>query len=342
MRCASLRPPGPLPTLALRERCVNEAESSQARVFVGADRSQLMAVRVLEFSIARRTKMPVVVRSMHDLALPSPKDARQQQRTGFSFTRFAIPELAGYQGRALYLDADMLVLRDLRELYDLPFNGAKVLIQDEPPQFATHWGGGKRIKQCSVMLLDCAALGWLATDIIAGLDGQYTYEQLIYDLCILKEQEVGFSVPFEWNSLETYEPGRTGLIHYTDMSTQPWVSARNPNGFLWINEVRAMLDAGALTLNEIQEEVRLGFFRPSILLEIQDAEANIPPSAARTAAYEAHDRRASFAAHASVRAAQRERLAANASRNPARVLSSFGKRAWARIQRESKALLGLR
>src|SRR5262245_2056561 len=100
---------------------------TEARVFVGADRSQALGVKVLEFSIKRRTDMPVTVRSMHDLDLPEPADVRQSKRTGFSFTRFAIPALAGRAGRALYLDADMLVLRDLRELYEMPFDGAKVL-----------------------------------------------------------------------------------------------------------------------------------------------------------------------------------------------------------------------
>ena len=37
------------------------------------------------------------------------------------------------------------------------------------------------------------------------------------------------------------------MIHYTDMDTQPWVSAVNRNGPLWLEEVRLMLDTGALT-----------------------------------------------------------------------------------------------
>ena len=66
-----------------------------ARIYVGTDRSQLLAVKVLEYSIKRHASIPVELTPMVDLALPEPKDPRQGKRTGFSFARFAIPELAG-------------------------------------------------------------------------------------------------------------------------------------------------------------------------------------------------------------------------------------------------------
>jgi len=293
---------------------VLDRDFDEARIFVGADRSQLLAVKVLEFSIKRRTEMAVAVRSMHDLDLPDPKDVRQGKRTGFSFTRFAIPKLAGYRGRALYLDADMLVLRDLRELYAIPFDGAKVHVQEELPDHARKPDKAaapkQRVKQCSVMLLDCAALDWEAERIIAGLDGDYTYEELMQQLCILKPEEVGYGVPFAWNSLETYEPGRTGLIHYTDMPTQPWVYAANRNGFLWLNEVRDMLAQGALARAEIEEEIRLGYFRPSLLQELEAGAREGPPTAAALADLNAVDARAGFVAHAEVQRRQQERKAA--------------------------------
>lgn len=319
-----------------------EADHSEARVFVGSDRSQLLAVKVLEYSIKRRTAMPVSVRSMHDLDLPDPNDIRQAKRTGFSFTRFAIPELAGRQGRALYLDADMLVLRDLAELYWQPFDGAKVQIQEDLPEAAQTKKQGapsKRIKQCSVMLLDCAALDWDARKIIAGLDGAYTYEELMYELCILQPEDIRYSVPFQWNSLETYEPGRTGLIHYTDMNTQPWVLATNANGFLWLNEVRAMLADGALSLDDVREEVRLGYFRPSLIEEVQAPPTDGPVSAADMARYKAIDERAGFKAHAEVYEHKRQRAAAVAAYNAKMGIAqesgiaSFGKRALRAIGR---------
>ncbi|MCJ7996415.1 glycosyl transferase family 8 [Rhizobium cremeum] len=295
----------------------NENDSDTAYIFVGSDRSQLLAVPVLEHSIKRHTSMNIKLRSMHDVVLPDPKDIRQGKRTGFSFTRFAIPQLMGYKGRAIYLDADMLVFRDFRELWNLPFNGAKVIIQEELPDQAQNQSKPgalkKRVKQCSVMLLDCEALSdWDPVKIIAGLDGQYTYQDLLYDMCILDESEINYGVPFEWNSLEHYEPNKTGLIHWTDMNTQPWVFANNPTGYLFLEEVRIMLENGSMKLSQIEEEVNLGYIRPSVIQEIKDAGAGpvraITPEQVKR--YEAIDAAAGFVKHKAVYEAARERAAA--------------------------------
>lgn len=286
---------------------------NQARIFVGSDRSQLLAVKVLEHSIRRHTDLPILMRSMHDLDLPQPNDLRQSARTGFSFTRFAIPDLAGHSGRAVYLDADMLVFRDFRELFELPFEGAKVIIQEELPETAQKPKTGappKRIKQCSVMLLDCAALDWRADEIIAGLGGRYTYEELLYHLCILSEEEIRYGVPFAWNSLEQYVPSVTGLIHYTDMFTQPWVNPDNANGYLWLNEVRMMLAEGELGWEAVKGEIDLGYFRPSLLEELAWPMQEGPPSAAEISRLKKIDADARYEAHWEVREQSRRRAQA--------------------------------
>ena len=243
------------------------------RVFVGADRSQQLAIAVLEHSIRRHTKEPVEVIPMVDLEVPVPVDPRNQARTGFSFSRFCIPKLAGYRGRAIYMDADMQVFKDIRELWELPFNGRKVLIQREVKHLDQTLklsnAPQKRIKQCAVMLLDCERLDWDVERIVAQLDaGDYGYESLMYELCVLAEEDVGYEVPFEWNSLEHFD-ANTRLIHYTDMGTQPWVSTRNPNANLWLDEVRQMLRSGLLSLEQVQVEIQAGYFRPSLLRDIR-------------------------------------------------------------------------
>ncbi|MBW4613061.1 MAG: glycosyltransferase [Desmonostoc vinosum HA7617-LM4] len=249
--------------------------SEQVRVYVGADRSQLLAVKVLEHSIKRCTKLNVEVYPMLDLPVKKPQDPRNWQRTGFSFSRFCIPELAGYTGKALYLDADMLVFQDIASLWNIPFDEAKVVIQEDIPiefQKTNQKVGAptKRIKQCSVMLLDCDRLDWKIENIIDELDQEkYDYEQLMYELCILNENsDIKYGIPFKWNSLEHYEQ-QTCLIHYTDMATQPWVSCQNQYGYLWFNELKLMLQNGSITWQEIIQEIDLGHFRPSLIRELK-------------------------------------------------------------------------
>ncbi len=244
------------------------------QIYVGLDRSQWLGFEVLAHSIRRHTQAAVSITPMMDLDVPVPRDPQQDQRTGFSFSRFCIPKVAGYRGKAIYMDADMLVFRDVRELWNLPFVGAKVLIQEDLTPYQAHTGGKRaspksRIKQCSVMSLDCARLDWEIEEIVEGLDrGAYDYEGLMYHLCLLKENEVAWRIPFRWNSLEHHDES-TCLIHYTDMPTQPWVSSLNKHGNLWIRELRLMLEAGKVSMDVLQKEVSKGYVRPSLLKELQ-------------------------------------------------------------------------
>lgn len=210
---------------------------------------------------------------MLDLPVPVPKDPRNGQRTGFSFSRFCIPKLAGYKGKAIYMDADMLVFRDIRELWEIPFDGAKIVIQKEVKfeDITTQKIGApkKRKKQCAVMLLDCERLDWEIAKIVADMDEEkYDYEQLMYDMCILDESEVKYGVPFEWNSLEHWDP-ETRLIHYTDVYTQPWTECGNKFGYLWFDEVRHMMAEKKLDEVTVQKDIDLGYFRPSLLRDIK-------------------------------------------------------------------------
>lgn len=243
------------------------------RVYVGVDRSQLLAVPVLEYSIKRHTTAKVEVIPMLDLPVPQPADPRNGQRTGFSFSRFCIPRLTGYQGKAIYMDADMLVMRDIRELWEIPFDGAKIVIQQEVKhaELSTQKVGAPKVrkKQCAVMLLDCGRLDWDIETIVRGMDqGLYDYDQLMSELILLNEEDVKYGVPFEWNSLEHLDKD-TRLIHYTDVYTQPWSACGNKHAWIWFAEVRRMLADGSLTEAQIYEEIKLGYFRPSLIKDIK-------------------------------------------------------------------------
>ena len=279
-------------------------------IFVGTDRSQLVAVAVLEHSIKRHTAHRVRLCPLIDLDLPEPRDIRNGSRTGFSFARFAIPELMGFEGRALYLDADMLVFRDIEALWRLPFGNAKVLIQgDMDARAALDRSGRPRTRQCSVMLMDCGRLKWDARSIIEGLDGRYDYDELLSQLCILEEADISESIPFRWNSLEHFDD-QTCLLHYTDMLTQPWVSSGNPLGRHWLNELHMMLEAGQMSWKMIDGEIEAGYFRPSLIPELRGLPTAAPWSAEAARYYDQIDQQAGFVKHAEAFRRKRERLKA--------------------------------
>lgn len=232
------------------------------RIYIGTDTTQMLAARVFAYSVRRHTTAPVVFDTMDSVTWPFPKDPKNQPLTNFSFHRFAIPRLAGYQGRALYVDADMIVFRDIRELWNIPFGEATVLYAPS--------SNPKRRKQFSVMLMDCARLRWDVAEIIGGMDaGRYDYQQLLGDLCIEPDAQVQDRIPPEWNALDLYSPGKTGLLHYTHMETQPWVSRRHRHGGLWVAYLRDAIADGEVSLDEVAEAVGQGFFRPSLLRQVQ-------------------------------------------------------------------------
>lgn len=236
---------------------------SPVRVYVGTMEDQMLSVKVLEYSIRKHASMTVEVFPLHraPIEMPTPKDAANAPRTPFSFQRFLIPELAGHKGRAIYVDSDMQLFRDIRALWTQPFDGADLLAVTKP-------GDSERRPQFSVMLLDCAALRWDIKEIIGKLDsGELTYARLMYDMAVARSVRARISPA--WNSLEAYEPGRTALVHYTDMPTQPWVSRDNPIGYLWVRDLLEAIDRGVITKEYVAEHVARGWVRPSLLYQIE-------------------------------------------------------------------------
>lgn len=234
------------------------------RIFVAATPAEWLPQKVLEFSIREKTQCKVELFPLYkferDYALP--KEPRNRPRTPFSFQRFLIPEICGYAGRAIYMDADMQVFKNIEDLWSIPFNGKA--IQTVRP------ASDGRKGQFSVMLMDCAALNWRIDDIVCQLDkGDLTYEQLMYEMRVAPS--IGKDISSEWNTLERYE-NRTSLLHYTDMNIQPWISIKNPLGALWVKCLRRAIAENFITINELQREIDMRHVRPSLITQIESGQ----------------------------------------------------------------------
>lgn len=251
---------------------------SPVRVYVGTGPEQMLAVKVLEYSIRKHASMTVELFPLNvagaGIEIPRPKDAENAPRTPFSFQRFLIPQLAGQRGRAIYFDSDMQLFSDIRRLWTMPLDGADLLAarsrdeSDRKPQF-------------SVMLLDCGALGWDIRNIVARLDsGELNYARLMFEMAVAKN--IRADIGPEWNSLEYYEEGKTCLLHYTDMTIQPWVSRENPLGHLWVRDLIEAVDSGFIPLDYVKDHVARGWVRPSLLYQLEhrlEDSAVLPPEA---------------------------------------------------------------
>ncbi|TVP61639.1 MAG: glycosyl transferase [Leptolyngbya sp. LCM1.Bin17] len=249
------------------------------KVYVGTQVEQMLTVKVLEYSIQKYTQHPVAVIPLFaaveaaGIEIPVPTNPHLRPRTPFSFQRFAIPQLNGYEGRAIYLDSDMQVFRDIQELWTWDFAGADVLSVYEPP-------GSGRPPQFSVMVLNCQQLRWHVADLIHQLEaGRWTYQQFILEMA--PADMVAAVLPTEWNDLERFVPGKTALVHYTDMNKQPWLNGRrNPLASLWCQDLLEAVEGGHISRDYVATEVQKGHVRPSLLHQIDHNIADplqLPP-----------------------------------------------------------------
>lgn len=133
--------------------------------------------------------------------------------TPFSGLRWAVPALCGREGKAIYLDSDMLVLGDIAELWsqEIP-SGRLALVKGE----------GAKLRTC-VMLMDCHRLGyWLppTRDIKSRADGSFFNDRLA------AQPELTGQIEGLWNCVDL--KGCAGLndpalrlVHYSSIAHQP-------------------------------------------------------------------------------------------------------------------------
>jgi hypothetical protein len=205
----------------------------------------------------------------------------------FTPVRFAIPGLLGYEGLALVTDPDVFAVGDVAELFTRDLQAKAIWCRPRP--------GYHKITDplaTSVMLLDCARLKhWrFADDLEALWDHKVDY----LDWINLKRENletIGLLEP-EWNDFDHLTPG-TKLLHNTKRRTQPWktglpidftfkergllnfalpiVRKLAPNYMRHPDQrqeayfyalLADALDAGAVTREQVEREVRLGHVRP--------------------------------------------------------------------------------
>lgn len=233
------------------------------RIYVGAQQEQALALKVLEYSIRKHASMSVSVvplfKALADagIEVATPQDSAHRPRTPFSFQRFSIPAIKGRTGRAIYLDSDMQVFKDIKDLWTWRFDGADVLAVNE------RTGSGRR-PQFSVMVLDCEALAWDVNHLIREFESdRWTYEEFVHDMA--PANNISTVLPPEWNHLEYHREGETALTHYTDMDTQPWLSCDNVLGHLWCQDLFDAIERGDITKEDVRRDIDKGWVRPSLM-----------------------------------------------------------------------------
>ena len=87
-------------------------------IFIGYDSREAVAYHVCANSIIRHSSKPV---SFIPLALKNLQEYEEKHTDGsnqFIYSRFLVPWLMGFIGRAVFIDGDMIVRGDIVELYE--------------------------------------------------------------------------------------------------------------------------------------------------------------------------------------------------------------------------------
>ena len=189
--------------------------SDVVRMFVGcaANHEDAESQAVLEWSVRKRASLPVDITWMRlsfDTASPFYGWDTSEWATPFSGFRWAVPELCGFEGHAIYCDSDFVFLADVVELW-----------AQKPESFYVVTGKGGDDWRLCCCLWDCAAARGHLPRIVDIKTDSASHARLNRTF-----RGSGLVQPFcgDWNNLD----GRRGeplssikALHYTDMRTQP-------------------------------------------------------------------------------------------------------------------------
>jgi lipopolysaccharide biosynthesis glycosyltransferase len=227
-------------------------DSSPVRVFVGYDPREAVAFHVLSHSIQRHASRPVSITALSLSQLDGLmwRERHELQSTDFSFSRFLVPYLCDFEGWAVFMDCDMLVLDDIASLWALrderyavqvvqhdhrPEQDTKFLAQPQTSYEKKNWS--------SVMLLNngrCSELTPEYVNTASGLD--------LHRFHWLENDDLIGELPHRWNHLVDYDPVRPpeelSNLHFT--SGGPWFEEFSNCGYadLWYAERDRMMRSG--------------------------------------------------------------------------------------------------
>lgn len=234
------------------------------RVFIGTEPKTEIARKVLQHSILRRTEDNVAFTPMIGSEWEYDRDGIQFG-TGFSLRRWMIPAYCQWQGRAIYLDADQIVLSNISELWDrtkTPFKFPK-------GERAVRWSEGcsawmtyqvdkfrsKPWPQTSVMVIDCAAAksqwGWHLPEVIKHLRKHKSRDDYVKFMHATWMEPPPAQIESSWNRLMSYKHNDTKLLHFTSEPQQPWYMPSHELAWLWKKELISALAFRHVTEDEL-------------------------------------------------------------------------------------------
>ena len=191
-------------------------------VFIGYDSKVKIAYHVLAESILKHSSEPV---SIHPIYLPNLQKIHNRKQnvlasTEFSFSRFLVPYLMNYQGWAVFMDSDMVMISDIAELWQLRNKkyALQVCKHEYTPNAEKKFLGNTQTiyakkNWSSLMLMNCSQCKTLTTDYVNTATGLE-----LHQFKWLKDESLIGEIPLEWSWLVGEYPYKDNVknIHFTE------------------------------------------------------------------------------------------------------------------------------
>lgn len=167
------------------------------RIFIGYDPRQPVAFHVAAHSIMRRASTPVSITPLVLSQLP----ITRRGLTEFTYSRFLVPYLCGFNGRAIFVDSDMLCRGDIAEIAHLNLDAAAVAVVWHEQVF----------ERPSVMVFDNTRCSVLTPEYVD------TKSHQLFDLAWTHRASNIAALPPEWNHLVGYDAPNPDakMVHFT-------------------------------------------------------------------------------------------------------------------------------
>ncbi|HZZ74232.1 MAG TPA: glycosyltransferase [Pirellulales bacterium] len=203
------------------------------RIFIGWDSRFPEPADVLKYSLLKHSSVPLDIQYLELPKLGLNRQHDPLASTEFTYSRFLVPHLCGFQGTALFLDNDMLCFSDMRELAELDMQpyALRVVKHEYQPQNTVKMYGAvqtsyPRKNWSSMMLMNCARLTLWSKQAVETQSGAY-----LHRFQDIPDEQIG-ELPKTWNTLDWMDV-KTKLIHYTNGG--PWFEQyqNHPHAGIW-------------------------------------------------------------------------------------------------------------
>ena len=93
-------------------------ENETLKVFIGYDEKEAVVFHTCVQSIIEHCKVPVSIHPLNLQMFQNYKETHSDGSNNFIYSRFLVPYLNNFDGKALFLDGDMIVNDDLNNLFE--------------------------------------------------------------------------------------------------------------------------------------------------------------------------------------------------------------------------------